>query len=150
MKKICLFFGFTILFVLMAIGCSKKEITNYKYTYAGENEQWDAKYHVNESVEFTNTDNGLDVETEAKNELVITYKGELTDLSSVKHMEISYDSGIEGGKRVENYNDGVSITSKIFTLSSGGKNGALHTGDEIITVTITIDGDIQTFELNNK
>ena len=149
MKKISLFFCFTITLVLISISCSKKDIAYYKYTYTGENEQWNATYTVNESVEFTNTDKGLDVETDAKNKLVITYKGELTDLSSVKHMEITYESGVEGGKRTEDYNDGASISSKTFTLTSGGKNSAIHNGDEIVTVTITIDGNMQTLELKN-
>jgi len=149
-KKICLILGYTILLIFIFVSCSKKDVTNYKYTYTGENEQWNVVYKVNESVTFTNEDNILDAETEAKNVLTITYKGNLTDLSSVKHTEISYECSTEGGKRVEDYSEGESISSKTFTLISGGKNGALHSGDEIITVTINIDGDTQTLELKNK
>lgn len=148
LKKLCLILGCTIL--LIFVSCSKTDVTNYKYTYTGENELWNAEYKVKETVTFTNKDNTLHAETEAKNVLVITYKGNLTDLSSVKHTEISYDCSTEGGKRSEDYSDGESISSKTFTLISGGKNGALHNADEIITVTIKIDGDTQTLELKNK
>ncbi len=122
--------------------------TFYTYTYTGENELWNVEYKVNETAEFTEKENGLDVETEAKGELVITYKGELAELSSVKHMEISYECNLEANKIVDDYKDGIS--SKTFTINSVRKNGALHNGNEIITVTIKMDGDTQTLKLQNK
>lgn len=150
MKKFCFLCASVLLFLMIFVSCSKKDITHYKYVYTGANDLWSAKYTVNETVTFTDNDGKLDVETEAQNELVLTYQGDLADLAPVKHMEISYDSTTEGGTRVEEFSDGESISTKVFTLTSGGKNGALHSKDDIITVTINLDGDIQTFELKNQ
>jgi hypothetical protein len=115
----------------------------YTYTYIGENERWNAELKVNQTPKFTKTYNGVYVQTEAKEVLVITYKGELTDLSSVKHLEISYECNNESNKSVFDYNVGENISSKAFTLNSIIRNGALYDGDEKITVTIVEIGEVK-------
>jgi hypothetical protein len=116
----------------------------YTYTYTGESERWNAELKVNQTPKFTKTDSGgFNVATEAKEELVITYKGELTDLSSVKHLEISYECNNESYKSVLVYNVGENFSSKTFTLNSIIRNGAIYNGDEKITITIVETGEVK-------
>lgn len=113
----------------------------YTYIYTGEKERWNAEFKVIETPKFTKTKSGMDVEIEAKKVLVITYKGELTDLSSLNHIEITYRCNNE------NYNGvsyiGGNISSKTFTLNSVVTNGTLYDEDDIITVIIEEKGEVK-------
>ena len=155
MKK--LFFLYIMLSVLIFANCSNKEtnepkqdIVNHNYTFKDENDMWAAEYKVVGTETFTEKDGLLDVETESNNELTVTYKGELTALSSVKHMEISYESSTNGGKMINDYDKDECITSKAFIISSGGKNCAIPSENDIIKVYINIDGVENMLELKNK
>jgi hypothetical protein len=112
----------------------------YTYTYTGERELWNAELKVIETPKFTKTDSGLDVKIEAKRVLVITYNGELADLSSSKNIEITYRCNDESYNRVS----GIigNISSKTFTLNSVITNGILYDGDDIITVFIGANREV--------
>ncbi len=113
----------------------------YTYTYTGEKERWNAELKVIETPKFTKTKSGMNVEIEAKKVLVITYKGELTDLSSLNHIEIAYRCNNE------NYNSvsyiGGNISSMTFTLYSVVTDGTLYDEDDIITVIIEEKGEVK-------
>lgn len=146
MKKICVLFNCLIIAGVLFVSCAKKDVTEHKYTYKGESENWSAEYKVDGSVTFTRKDGKLDSESESENTLVVTYKGDLANLSTVKHLEIEYDCITGGGKIEEDYEDGESITSKTFTMNSGG-NGAIPKDDAVIKVSINLDGEEQMMEL---
>lgn len=112
----------------------------YTYTYTGEREQWNAELKIIETPKFTKTDNGLNIEIEARRELVITYKGELADLSSFKNIEVQYRCNDESFNRVS----GIvgNISSKTFTFNSVITNGILYDGDDIITVIIGANSEL--------
>lgn len=155
MKK--LFFVNIMLIVFMFTSCSNKEtietkqdVINHNYTFKAENDMWIAEYKVVGTETFTKNNGVLNVETESNNELSITYKGKLTDLSSIRHMELSYESRINSGKMVNDYEKDESITSKTFTIKSGGKNCAIPDENDIIKVIINTDGIEHTLELTNK
>ncbi|WFR55914.1 hypothetical protein QA584_20160 [Anaerocolumna sp. AGMB13025] len=155
MKK--LFFVYIMLSVLVIASCSNKEtnetkqdVVNHNYIFKGESDMWVAEYKVVGTETFTEKDGLLDVETESDNELTVTYKGELANLSSVKHMEISYESSTNSGKMVNDYDKDESITSNTFIMKSGGKNCAIPNENNIIKVIINIDGVEHTLELKNK
>jgi hypothetical protein len=150
LKKVCLILGYILLTSFIFTGCPKKDVTKYNYNYKGENELWNVEYKVNSTVTITDKDGKLDRESESENVLIVTYKGELTDLSYVRHMEISFASSTHSGKKVSDYDVEEHISSKTFTLKSGGKNNAIPIENDIVKVTINIDGDTQTLELKNN
>ncbi len=148
MKKIYIIM--IVLLILTAAGCTKKDVTKYNYTYKGENDSWSAVYQTAGTVTFTEKKGKLDKERESNEELLLTYKGELTDLSSVRHMEILYETSTGKEKRVTDYETGESIQSKTFSLKSSGKGSAIPIENDIIKVTITLDDDVQSFELKES
>ena len=99
------------------------------------------------TITFTEKKGKLDVESESNEELLLTYKGELTDLSSVRHMEILYETSTHKEKRVTDYEAQESIKSKTFSLKSSGKGNALPVENDTVKVIITLDDDAQSFEL---
>ena len=151
MRKVCLILSCILLAVFTFIACNKKDVTEYHYIYQGENDLWNAEYRIDCIVTLTEENGKKSSDTVTDCELVVTYKGELTDLSSVRHVEISYKSSTRGGNLIEDYEPGGSISSKIFTLKSGGRNDAIPVEDDVINVTIITDDQTQTLELyHNK
>ncbi|MEY7998897.1 hypothetical protein AB8U03_01570 [Clostridium sp. Mt-5] len=144
MRKITIILVVIMLF--MVIGCSNKDVIKHSYTYKGENEFWTTQYKVNATGTFTKKNDKLHYEGNSSNTLTVTYKKNISKLSSVKHLEISYKSSVGGGKITENYNNG-SPKGKTYTMTSSSTNGVIEDKDEVIKVTINLDGKIQTIEL---
>lgn len=139
-----------ILLIILSSACTNKEVFYYNYTFTGENENWTAESHVTAKDTFTKEGNNYtNFERTSSRSLTITYKNDLSDLSSAKYVEISYKSSAGGGKQVYNSAEGYRVDTKTFKFSSSG-NGAIENEDEVIFVTITIDGKIETIELSNS
>ena len=138
----------TLLLMLSLIisGCSNKEIVEHHYTYSGANESWHVEYKVDDIVTFTENNGKLDTTSKKDNLLTATYKKNLSDLSEVKKLSISYEYSDGGGSLSENYDEGPP-TNTIFTIKSGSTGGAVETEQESIQVTITIDGKEQVLDL---
>ncbi|MCM1991381.1 hypothetical protein KDK92_16730 [Oceanirhabdus seepicola] len=136
-----------VIILLIVTGCSNKEVIKHNYTYKGENELWTVEYKVNGTVTFTEKNGKTECESNSNKILTVNYKKDLSELSSVKHLEISYESSAGGGKSNLDFNDNPP-NEKTYTLKSGG-TGAIENKDEIIKVNITIDGKAQTIELKN-
>ena len=142
----------TVMFIVT--GCSSekeegvvKEVIEHDYTYKGENEFWVAEYKVDGTWTFIEKDNFTDFSSESSRRFKITYKKDLSDLTSVKHLVISYSVSGGGGGDMEL--EGDSITETTFTSESRGRGGAIPNKDAVVTVTIDADGEIQTFELKS-
>lgn len=138
-----------IILLFIIVGCSNQKVIRHNYTYKGENELWTAEYKVNGTGIFTEKDNKTSYESSSNDILTVTYKNDISELSSVKHLEISYRSSAGGGGITEDYNEG-STAEKTYTIKSGGTGGAIENKDEIIKVIINLDGKIQTIELKNE
>ena len=138
-----------IMTILVITGCSKKDIIKHNYTFKGENESWTAEYKINGTQTFIKEDTHTKFESEAQKELLITYKNDISELSSVKHIEISYKSTPSSGKIVEDYTDG-NQPKKTYKFQSSSKGAAIENQDDIIEVTVNIDGNIEVFELKNE
>jgi hypothetical protein len=139
-----------IMLLLIITGCSKKQVVNHNYTYKGENEFWAAEYNVNGEGTFTEKDGKTEYESISDTVLTVTYKKDLSGLSSVKHLEISYESSAGGGSLTESYDSNNPLDKKTYTLKSGGTGTAIENKDEIIKVNINVDGETQTIELSSK
>jgi len=146
MKKIV---SILILVMIVVIsGRSNREVSEHHYIYRGEKNLWNAEYKVDATVTFFKIDGVLNVETYKERILTVTYKGDISDLSKVKHLIISYNSSAGGGSLDEEF-DSKPPTENIYTLKSSSTGTAIENEEETIQVTINIDGEIQTIELTN-
>ncbi|MDF2536781.1 MAG: hypothetical protein K0R18_2943 [Bacillales bacterium] len=138
-----------IVIILMIItGCSNKEVIKHNYTYKGENDLWSAEYKVNGTGTFTEKANTTEYESNSISTLTVNFKKKMSELSSVKHLEISYESSAGGGKSSFDFNDNPP-NQKTYKLELGSSGGAIENKDEVIKVNISIDGKAQTIDLKN-
>jgi hypothetical protein len=135
--------------IILFIGCSNKEVTSHNYIFKGESDLWTAEYKVDGTDSWSKVEGKLHYESEATKVLTVTYKGDVSELHSVKHLEITYDTGTGGGKLTEDHDSDAPLSQKVFTFRSGGKGQLIPDKDEVIKVTINLDGDVQTIELKN-
>lgn len=134
--------------VSLISGCLNREINEYHYTYYGENDSWSAEYKLDATVTFFKKDGVLNVETYKERLLTVTYKDDVSNLSKVKNLIISYNSSTGGGSLEEEFNS-KPPTENIYTLKSSSTSSAIENADETIQLTINIDGDVQNIELTN-
>ena len=151
MKKVlCILVAFVM---LMFTGCtstnSNTKTNTYNYAFKGENESWTAEYKVSETETYTDNGNKSTYENSGNNVLTVTYKNDISELSSVKHMEISFSSIPSSGSMIIDFNDS-SPSEKTYTIKSGFENGTLTVKDQVIKVAIVIDGNTQTIDLTKK
>jgi hypothetical protein len=114
------------IFLLVLYGCS---ITKNSYMYKGENETWTVQYKVTFN------------EGKYNSSFIATFKGDTSQLSPEKNIIISYQSTASGGTIIKKFNE------QTYTFTSSGEGGAIENNNEVMNVTINIDGKIQTIEL---
>lgn len=136
-----------MIILLIITGCSNKQVIKHNYTYKGENELWTAEYKVNGTGTFTEKNGKTEYESNSNKTLIVNYRKDLSELSSVKHLEISYESSAGGGESNLDFDNPPN--EKTYMLKSGGRGGAIENKDEIIKVNIAIDGKARTIELKN-
>ena len=146
MKKLIIFI--IILILAGTTSCSSKDIVKHNYTFKGENESWIAEYTINTTQAFIENDDISNFDSECKKEFSITYKNNISELSSIKNIIISYKSSISKGEIVQDYNDGTQ-PEKTYKIQSSSTGGAVENKDDIIDVTVNLDGNIEVFELKN-
>ena len=134
--------------ILVIPGCWNREVIEHHYIYFGENDLWSAEYKVDATVTFFKKDGVLNAETYKECILTVMYKEDISDLSKVKNLIISYNSSAGNGSISEEF-DSQPPTENIYTLKSRSTGSAITNADESIPVTINIDGEIQTIELTN-
>ncbi|MDS0525191.1 hypothetical protein NNC19_05815 [Clostridium sp. SHJSY1] len=146
MKKLGIILTTLMLFVI--VGCTKQKVENYNYNYRGENELWSAEYNVDGKSKITEKDGKINYYGDANYQLTVNYKKDLSELSSAKHLEISYRTGTKAGNLTQDFDDNNPV-ERVYTLKSSSTNGAIETKDDVIEVTINLDGNIQTIQLKN-
>lgn|GEM_PF-933174 len=124
------------LFILLFLG-NRYMIDKNKHVYTGESEHWKAKY----TVSFQDK-NG---EVQVKNVFVVTYKGDLSELSSAKRLIFSYKSSATKGGSTIDFETPPGIKS--FGQEIGSTGGRIEKKDEIIYAEINLDGVIETMKL---
>lgn len=146
MKRVSIF-AIVLVIVISFAGCGNRDVKKYDYTFKGENSDWEGVLQYNAMEVFTRKDAKWEYENEDNTEFSVTYKGDLADLSTVKHMEISYETKFSKSTHTADYTDDYP-RDKTFKLSGGSRGSHLMKKDEIVKVTIMIDNKTQTFELN--
>lgn len=146
MKKFMLVF--TVLILLTVTGCSNSDGNQHSFVFKGENEDWTVIYEVDVYETSYEKDGMTFYENESKKTLTATYKKDVSDFASNNNIEISYTSPLGEGKLTEVIDK--KNPKKTYSMKSASTNGSLVNGDEVIEVTINIDGNKQTIELIHK
>lgn len=134
-----------LLSILLLTACS--ETTNNNYTFTGESEHWEAEY-VYEGIEKWGEEDGQ--RTYSNNDsykFVLTYKGSLEELSSIKKLEYSFETRSGSSDSTMEFTE---PPSTVMFSSSGGSTGAKVSENEIIKVNVKWDDFEETFELQTK
>lgn len=118
-----------ILFVaVIATGCSYEVTARNSQALEGENEDWSAEYKINFVADYFQKDGKIYPKSMDQNEITVTYKKDISALSDVKHLEISYeDSFGSGGRLTEDFDSPP--TEKQFRLGGGGGSGGSSWSD---------------------
>ena len=120
------------------------------YVFEGESDSWTGEMMVDSTMQFYEMDGILGCDTNERERLIVTYKGDVADLAVVKHLEIDYDAPLGGGSLEESYDPEYPLQEKTFTLSGVSFGGSLIQEDAVITVTVTIDGKTESFVMKNN
>lgn len=139
--------GLIIVMVLLSVGCTKKVEVEHDYMYMGQNEDWTVSYKV--EGKSTTKGNKDTTEYDSEKECIFTYKKDISELSSVKNLELSYKSSVASGSVVENY-EGGKQPKKTYNIVPSNKAEEIEKENDIIDVTINIDGKIQKIQLKNQ
>ncbi|WP_096271166.1 lipoprotein [Paucisalibacillus globulus] len=134
-----------LLSILLLAACS--ETTNNNYIFTGESEHWEAEY-VYEGIEKWGEKDGQ--RTYSNNDsykFVLTYKGSLEELSSIKKLEYSFETRSGSSDSTMEFTE---PPSTVMFSSSGGSTGAKVSENEIIKVNVKWDDFEETFELQTK
>jgi hypothetical protein len=135
-------------------GCSEEQLGSkdrtilQQYVFKGENESWYAELTFNGERRFTDENGRISYDSWATEEFSVYYMEDLSRLLKAKHLVITYETFSGSGSMSMNFPEDAPW-DKVFRFSSGS-NGSFISQDEPVTVTITTDGQSQTFELVNK
>lgn len=143
MKKIFLIIMAVML--LTMTGCSNKDYFWRYYYFTGENEDWTGEYIENFTETYVEKNGRLIHDSDSDAIFKVTYQGDISELSSLRKIEISYQTRASGGSLINEY-DESGPRDKTFTMRGSG-TGIRLKEDDIIKVTINLDGRIQTMEL---
>lgn len=135
-----------LLMILLLSACSAKEVTNYKYTFIGEGEFWQAEY-VYEGTETWGEEDGRTIYiNEVSDVFRLTYKGSIEEIQAIEQLEFSYDTSTGSGSSIREFAEPPRDIT--FTITSGG-TGAKITEEENIQVNVKWDDFNESFELTN-
>ena len=113
-----------IILGIFLIGCANNDDTKADYTYIGENDSWKVEYNVHKEVTLYRSDGKLDNDILTQKKLVATYKKDISELSLVKHLKISYESSYGNGELNEYFTDDNPLKTKVFTSQSSSKSSS--------------------------
>lgn len=134
--------------MILLTACSKEDIIHYDYKYVGEGKDWEAEYLFKGTERWGEKDGKITYSNENHYEFILTYKGSLKDLSSVKNLEYSYKTSAGGGGGTREFD--TSPTEKMFKSTGSSKNGAKVNKDENIQVHVKWDNFEESFTLKNS
>lgn len=140
-----------LLFSACAVDGIQSSVTNdgdnieNHFIFSGESKSWTGEMKVDSKLGFYEKDGVLGCDANEEHTLTVTYKGDVSILSSVKQLKIDFDAGPSGGTLEEDHAD-EPIQQNTFVMKGAG-NGAQIQKDEIITVTVTVDGKTESFEM---
>ncbi|MCL7745625.1 hypothetical protein [Halalkalibacter alkaliphilus] len=136
-----------LLLTLLLSACSNEEVIKHDYLFTGEGQYWEAEY-IYEGTEIWGEENNRTTYShEKKDTFVLTFKGSLDEMQSIKNLDYSYQTSA-GGSSVSREFD--QPPNDISFRTSGGGTGAKINKDETIPVIVKWNGSEESFELINK
>ncbi|MDA3846396.1 MAG: hypothetical protein PF505_07615 [Vallitaleaceae bacterium] len=130
-----------VLCVLLGLtGCTSKDnedLVEVDEVLLGESDHWTVEYKVDGYYKFYDDNGTLRIEGDGNQELIVTYKGTLEELASMRTIEIEYPHGDSSHTRSD------PPESIVFSHKSSVNIGTLinvHDGKSI-DITVTWDGD---------
>lgn len=124
--------------IFLVSGCS--DITVYNYDYKGESANWTAEYKGFSQTEFYKENGTLYTKGKSDGDLTYTYKGALSELSSVR--EIDYEFETIYGKQTFSSGPSEKKFSVVASLSGAPK--------ESVNLKIIVDGKAETIILKKR
>ena len=137
----------TLLFMVLVLTACSDEKIHYDYTFEGEGEYWEADYSFWGTEIWGEKDGTMTYSNNNSEEFLLTYKGSLKELSSVKTLEYAYETSAGGGEGTLTFDEPP--TKKTFKMSGDFGNGAKVLEDEVIKVNVKWDRFEESFELYN-
>ena len=137
----------TLLFMVLVLTSCSDEKIHYDYTFEGEGEYWEADYSFWGTEVWGEKEGTMTYSNDNSEELLLTYKGSLKELSSVKTLEYAYETSAGGGEGTLTFDEPP--TKKTFKMSGDSGNGAKVLEDEVIKVNVKWDRFEESFELYN-
>lgn len=135
----------TLLFMVLVLTSCSDEKIHYDYTFEGEGEYWEADYSFWGTEIWGEKDGTMTYSNNNSKEFLLTYKGSLKELSSVKTLEYAYETSAGGGEGTLTFDE--PLTKKTFKMSGDSGNGAKVLEDEVIKVNVKWDRFEESFEL---
>lgn len=115
MKKII---ALILFLAVITAGCSYDITAGNDQELQGENENWKVDYTVKFTTIYSRNDGKIYAQSMEQKRITAAYKKNLSDLSSVRHIEISYQDSFGGnGRKTEEYDTPPS--EKQFRFSGG-------------------------------
>ena len=138
----------TLLFTIIVLTACSNEKIHYDYIFNGEGEYWKAEYSFSGTEIWGKKDGTITYSNENNKEFILTYKGSLEEISTMKTLEYSYKTSAGGGSSKMEFDEPPTQV----TFKSGGRtgNGAKVNEDEVIQVNVKWDDYEESFELHNK
>lgn len=137
----------TLLFMVLVLTACSNEKIHYDYNFEGEGEYWEADYSFWGTEIWGEKDGTMTYSNNNSEEFLLTYKGSLKELSSVKTLEYAYETTAGGGEGTLTFDEPP--TKKTFKMSGDSGNGAKVLEDEVIKVNVKWDRFEESFELYN-
>lgn len=127
---------------------SYEEFTNNYYQFRGESQHWKATYDYT-GTKVWRDDNGTNGYYADKNDhtFVLTYKGPLSELSSIKKMEYTFSTMNSEGYWSEEFEKPP--TSVSFSSRGSSEGAADISKDGIVNVQVKWGEKEETFDLHN-
>jgi hypothetical protein len=138
----------TVFITMMVLTACSREENHYVYTFSGEGEYWEAEYSMNGTEIWGEKQGRTTYSNENSDKFVITYKGSLNELSSVKYLEYTYETSTGGGSSTREFDEPP--TEVTFKNMGRAVNGAKVSEDEVIQVNVKWDDHKESFELHSK
>lgn len=107
----------------------------HEYYLIGESENWSGEYYFYGEQYYWDDNGKLARNSFYSDEIKLTYKGELVELSAIEELEISYEMPRGSSGAMHRTYDGNPPDSNEFTITGGGSGAFMIEGD---TVQITV------------
>lgn len=137
----------TIIFTIIVLSACTGDVNHYDYTFNGEGEYWKAKYSFIGTEKWDEKDGKKAYSNNNNDEFVLTYKGTVKELSSIKSLEYSYETSAGSGSSKMEFDKPP--TEGTFTNTGHSENGAKVNADEVIPVKVKWNDHEESFELQN-